>query len=165
MASNAEIKQHISSAERAKWNKVIADFTAHLGSGGTENHILGNGTTAGFSLNSTTKIAIIIPANPIIEPTDKSNSPAIINKQTLTAKIPIKAACSVHDRTPSRENISPLAKKEKITKIRTTPKTGGNSGLFKTFKKTLSSFRRSSAIKTPFILIFIYIYPHILQQI
>lgn len=54
MASNAEIKQHISSAERAKWNKVIADFTAHLGSGGTENHILGNGTTAGFSLNNFT---------------------------------------------------------------------------------------------------------------
>ncbi len=54
MASNADIKQHISSAERAKWNKVIVDFMAHLGSNGTDNHILGNGTTAGFSLNSYT---------------------------------------------------------------------------------------------------------------
>ena len=35
----------------------------------------------------TPKIAIIMPAKPIIEPTDRSNSPAIINRQAPTAMI------------------------------------------------------------------------------
>ena len=49
MASNADIKQHISTVERAKWNKNIADLNAHVGAGGVENHRLGNRTVAGFS--------------------------------------------------------------------------------------------------------------------
>lgn len=52
MASNSDIKQHISITERAKWNKVIADFASHLKSAGTDNHALANGTTAGFSINN-----------------------------------------------------------------------------------------------------------------
>lgn len=54
MASNADIKQHISIAERAKWNKNIEDHNAHLGSVGTNNHGLGNGVQAGFSTNDFT---------------------------------------------------------------------------------------------------------------
>lgn len=49
MASNSDIKQHISTRERAKWNKVITDYAAHLGAGGVENHRLADGTTPGFS--------------------------------------------------------------------------------------------------------------------
>ena len=37
--------------------------------------------------NVVEKIAIIMPANPIMEPTDKSNSPAIINRHAPTAMI------------------------------------------------------------------------------
>jgi hypothetical protein len=49
-----DIKQHISITERAKWNKVVADFAAHLGAGGIQNHRLGNGTVPGFSMNDFT---------------------------------------------------------------------------------------------------------------
>jgi len=49
MAGNADIKLHISLAERLKWNKVCDDFAAHLGSGGVASHALANGSTAGFS--------------------------------------------------------------------------------------------------------------------
>lgn len=55
MASNADIKQHISTRERAKWNKIITDYAAHLGAGGTENHRLADGTTPGFSTFDFTK--------------------------------------------------------------------------------------------------------------
>ena len=54
MAANTEYKQHITIAERNKWDKVVVDFAAHLGSGGTENHRLGNGTIPGFSMNDYT---------------------------------------------------------------------------------------------------------------
>lgn len=54
MASNSDIKQHISITERAKWNKVIADFAAHLKSAGTDNHAMADGTVPGFSLNNYT---------------------------------------------------------------------------------------------------------------
>lgn len=54
MASNADIKQHISIDERAKWDKVVVDFANHLGSGGASNHMIGNGTVPGFSLNDYT---------------------------------------------------------------------------------------------------------------
>lgn len=54
MASNADIKQHISIAERAKWNKNIEDHNAHLGSVGLNNHGLGNGVQPGFSTNDFT---------------------------------------------------------------------------------------------------------------
>lgn len=52
--NNSEYKQHISIAERNKWNKVVVDFSAHLGSGGVDNHRLGDGATPGFSTNDFT---------------------------------------------------------------------------------------------------------------
>ncbi len=54
MAGNADIKQHISSAERAKWNKVVEDHAKHLGSSGPENHGIADGVNAGFSQNNFT---------------------------------------------------------------------------------------------------------------
>lgn len=54
MARNSDIKQHISTAERAKWNKVGTDLAAHTGAGGTNNHAMGNGTVPGFSTNDYT---------------------------------------------------------------------------------------------------------------
>jgi hypothetical protein len=52
--ANSDIREHISAAERAKWNKNIVDLTNHIGAGGTNNHKLGNGTEAGFSINDYT---------------------------------------------------------------------------------------------------------------
>lgn len=52
--NNNEFKQHISIAERNKWDKVVLDFASHLGSGGVDNHRLGNGTVPGFSTNDYT---------------------------------------------------------------------------------------------------------------
>lgn len=52
--ASSDIKQHISIDERAKWNKNIEDFNNHLGSGGVNNHRLGDGSIPGFSLNNYT---------------------------------------------------------------------------------------------------------------
>lgn len=52
--SNSEFKQHISNEERQKWDKCVFDFNTHLGSRGVENHALGDGTTAGFSMDNFT---------------------------------------------------------------------------------------------------------------
>ena len=52
--SNADIKQHISIAERAKWNKVVADFDIHLGTGGIANHPIAEGNIPGFTTNDFT---------------------------------------------------------------------------------------------------------------
>lgn len=54
MADNSQIKQHVSIEERTRWDKVVTDFTNHLGSGGTSNHPLGNGSVAGFTTNDFT---------------------------------------------------------------------------------------------------------------
>lgn len=54
MADNKDIKYHISIAERNKWDKVVVDFSAHLGAGGVNNHALANGTIPGFSTNDYT---------------------------------------------------------------------------------------------------------------
>lgn len=56
MADNSQIKQHVSIEERTKWDKVVVDFTNHLGAGGESNHRLGDGTTPGFSMNDYTNI-------------------------------------------------------------------------------------------------------------
>jgi hypothetical protein len=47
-------KQHLSSNERDKWNKCIADLATHTGAGGIVNHPLGNGSVPGFTLNDYT---------------------------------------------------------------------------------------------------------------
>lgn len=52
--ANSDYKQHISIEERRKWDKNVADFNNHLGSGGINNHPLGNGTVPGFSMNDYT---------------------------------------------------------------------------------------------------------------
>lgn len=49
-SNNSEFKQHISIEERNKWDKVVVDFAAHLGSGGDKNHVRANGTVPGFSM-------------------------------------------------------------------------------------------------------------------
>lgn len=54
MADNSQIKQHVSIVERTRWDKVVNDFANHLGSGGSSNHRLGNGTISGFSTNDYT---------------------------------------------------------------------------------------------------------------
>ena len=51
---NSDIKYHISTAERARWNECVTDFEKHLKAGGTDNHPLGNGTLPGFSTNDFT---------------------------------------------------------------------------------------------------------------
>lgn len=57
MAGNSDIKQHISIAERLKWNQVVEDFAAHSGAVGTTVHGLADGTSAGFSqCNFTTEL-------------------------------------------------------------------------------------------------------------
>lgn len=66
MANNNEIKQHISIAERQKWNKCCTDLASHIGSSGLANHAMGNGTVPGFSTNDYTnaekqKLAAIDP--------------------------------------------------------------------------------------------------------
>lgn len=52
--ANSDIKQHISTEEREKWNKNIDDFNNHLGAGGVNNHQLGDGSIPGFSMNDYT---------------------------------------------------------------------------------------------------------------
>lgn len=54
MADNSQIKQHISIEERNRWDKGVIDFANHLGSGGTNNHAVANGTVHGFSQNNYT---------------------------------------------------------------------------------------------------------------
>lgn len=66
MADNSQIKQHISIEERTKWDKVVNDFSNHLGSGGSSNHRIADGSTPGFSTNDystaeKTKLANIEP--------------------------------------------------------------------------------------------------------
>lgn len=52
--ANSDIKEHISAEERTKWNKVVADFAAHLGAGGDTNHRRADGSISGFSINDYT---------------------------------------------------------------------------------------------------------------
>lgn len=54
MSNNSQIKQHISIEERNRWDKVVVDFSDHLGSGGIDNHRMGDGTIPGFSTNDYT---------------------------------------------------------------------------------------------------------------
>lgn len=54
MADNSQIKQHVSLEERNRWDKLVEDFANHLGSGGTNNHAMANGTVPGFSQNNYT---------------------------------------------------------------------------------------------------------------
>ena len=81
-------------------------------------------------------IAIQIPAKPIIEPTDKSNSPPIIKRAAATAIIPKLAETSKKLIVPYALNIpvSPATIPKKI-KTSIDPPRAPSSGLF---NKTLS---------------------------
>lgn len=49
--ANSDIREHISAAERAKWDKCVVDFYNHLGAGGTANHMLATGNGSGSATN------------------------------------------------------------------------------------------------------------------
>src|SRR5208337_1035308 len=72
-----------------------------------------------------------MPANPIIEPIDKSNSPAIINRQAPIATSPRYADTCDQFMMPSRLNIpDPPAATPKIAKTSAVPAIAANSGRF-----------------------------------
>jgi hypothetical protein len=66
----------------------------------------------------TEKIAIIMPAKPIMEPTDRSNSPAIIKRQAPTAMIMNWAETTDQLITPLRANM-PLSPAKALKKVKT----------------------------------------------
>lgn len=49
MADYSDIKYHISSDERSKWDQVYKDFYLHKGAKGTDNHALAGDGIPGFS--------------------------------------------------------------------------------------------------------------------
>ena len=97
--------------------------------------------------NVTPKMAISIPANPIIEPTLRSNSPAIISRQAPTAIIINCAETMDQFRTPCELNI-PLSDARIINIIKTTmvPIIPPSSGRIREFLKVDISLTRSSGI-------------------
>ena len=91
------------------------------------------------------KIAIIMPAKPIIEPTDRSNSPAIISRQAPTAMIMNCAETMDQLRMPWELNI-PLspAKIANSTKTITVPQIPPNSGRISALRRADVCLMRSS---------------------
>ena len=74
-------------------------------------------------------IAMTIPAKPIIEPTDRSNSPAIISRQAPTAMIANCAETIVQFNVPSDENMpESRATSRKKTNTRMVPHIEPSSG-------------------------------------
>lgn len=49
--ANSDVKEHISTVERTKWDKVVVDFYDHLGAGGVSNHMLATGAGTGSANN------------------------------------------------------------------------------------------------------------------
>lgn len=96
--------------------------------------------------NVTPKMAIIIPAKPIMEPTDRSNSPAIINRQAPTAMIMNCAETTDQFSTPWLENI-PLSAANNRKKANTAivPMMPPSSGRIKALRKDDICLMRSSA--------------------
>ncbi|MNI85546.1 hypothetical protein D3C73_1425500 [compost metagenome] len=71
-----------------------------------------------------------MPAKPIIEPMDKSNSPPIISKAAPVARMPMKAATVAQLTMPSALNIpDPPATRPNTRKTATVPDTDAASGL------------------------------------
>ena len=91
------------------------------------------------------KIAIIIPANPIIEPTERSNSPAIINRHAPTAIIMNWAETTDQFNTPAGLNM-PLSNAVKMKNVKTkiVPHMPPNSGRIKAWRQLDIDFTRSS---------------------
>src|ERR1022692_1530111 len=91
-------------------------------------------------------MATIMPANPIIEPIDKSNSPAIIKRQAPTAMRPRYADTCDQFMIPSRLNIPDApAANPNTAKTSTVPEIAANSGRFKMCPNRDSRRMRSSA--------------------
>ena len=90
-------------------------------------------------------MAMTMPAKPIIEPTERSNSPAIINRQAPTAIITNWADTVVQVITPSGENMPvSRATARKNMKTRMVPAIAPSSGPINALRKRDMSFRRSS---------------------
>src|SRR5262245_56177417 len=87
----------------------------------------------------------IIPAKPIIEPTDRSNSPPIISNAAPTARMPRNAATVPQLTTPSALNMPELpAMKANNRKTRTVPDSDPNSGRLRKRRAAPMSRTRSS---------------------
>ena len=95
--------------------------------------------------NVTLKIAIIIPANPIMEPTERSNSPAIINRHAPTAMIINWAETTDQLSTPAGPNM-PLSNAVKRKKVNTkiVPHIPPSSGRIRACRMLDMDFMRSS---------------------
>ena len=86
-----------------------------------------------------------MPAKPIIEPIDRSNSPAIISSAAATAMMPRKAATVAQLTTPSALNMPELpAALPKIRKTSSAPASAPNSGRANTLRNAPTSRTRSS---------------------
>ena len=91
--------------------------------------------------------AIMIPAKPIMEPIERSNSPAIIRRQAPIAINPSWAETVLQFKIPSGANIPvPPAVRPKKTKTRTAPEMAPSSGLFSCLLRKDTSLRRSSEL-------------------
>ena len=93
----------------------------------------------------TEKIAIIMPAKPIIDPTDRSNSPAIIRRHAPTAMIMNCAETIDQFITPWLLNI-PLSKANRRNKVKTAtvPTIPPSSGRISALRRADISLIRSS---------------------
>ena len=93
----------------------------------------------------TPKIAIIMSEKPIIEPTERSNSPAIIKRQAPTAMIMNCAETTLQFITPWELNmpLSP-AKMKKRTKTMMVPQMPPNSGRIRAWRMRDCCLTRSS---------------------
>ena len=93
-----------------------------------------------------TRTMITIPENPMIEPTDRSNSPAIMSSATATARMPSGAALLRMEAVVAQlMKLCRLATIAKRTHTITTPASAPTSGRDNTFDSVLFSRTRSSA--------------------
>mmetsp|Transcript_22736 Transcript_22736/g.37606 ORF Transcript_22736/g.37606 Transcript_22736/m.37606 type:complete len:569 (+) Transcript_22736:230-1936(+) len=94
----------------------------------------------------TERMAMLIPAKPIIEPTDRSNSPAIINRHAPTAMMANCADTIDQFMTPAGPNM-PLSRAVSRKKIKTRimPAMPPNSGLIRASRNRERFRTRSSA--------------------
>jgi hypothetical protein len=90
-------------------------------------------------------IAMAIPAKPIMEPTERSNSPAIISRATGAARMPSCAETSRKLMIPLALNKPlPPAVTAKKAKTRTVPANAPNSGRLKIWPRSDTDLTLSS---------------------
>ena len=98
----------------------------------------------------TETMAMTMPANPIIEPTDRSNSPEIISRHAPTAMIANWAETMPQFIAPSGLNMPvSAATNRKKTKTRIVPQMAPSSGRIIARRSDDISFKRSSAMTSP----------------